>query len=62
MHAIDSNQRAKIAKLAYYFYQERVQKGLPGNELQDWQRAERAALEESAKTSPSQKSEPSLLQ
>ncbi len=46
MHALDSDQRARIAKLAYCFYQERVQKGLPGDELQDWQRAEQAAFEE----------------
>ncbi|NRB73487.1 MAG: hypothetical protein HRU46_03945 [Verrucomicrobiales bacterium] len=52
MHAIDSHQRAKIAKLAYFFYQERVQKGLPGNELQDWQRAERTALEETEAQAP----------
>lgn len=39
----ESDYRANTARLAYFYYLERERLGLPGNEQEDWMRAEAEA-------------------
>ena len=42
----NSEIQSRTAKLAYFFFLERVEKGLPGDEANDWTEAEEAMQKE----------------
>ncbi len=41
--------QSKTAKLAYFYFLERMEKGLPGDEANDWVKAEEAMQKELSK-------------